>query len=645
MSLLAPLGLLFGLLALPILVLYMLKLRRREVQVSSTLLWQALLRDRQANAPWQRIKRNLLLFLQLLILTGLVLGLARPALKVPSIARGSVVVLLDASASMAAQDVQPNRFEAARQVVHSLIDGLSSEAQMTMILVASQPQVLAAAETDKTALSAALSRAQVTQGTVNWEAAFALAAGAVSGSAAQSTVVILSDGGLPQAGLPSLPAEVRYLPIGASADNLAISALAVSQNAQAGELFASVTNYSPQERQAVLSIYADGTLFSAQLLDLPPGESRSLSLQDLPTSRGVYQARLSNPGSTDAPLDALPLDDRAFAVQAGDQNRRILLVSQGNFFLEQALAAVPGITPFRALPDENGSIQLPSDPFDLYIFDGMLANQAQTGIPDVPQGNLLLIDPPPNPLFTVTGEITPTGEVSLSEGPLMQYVSWKDVNVLKMRKVQPPAWAELLVSTESGPLVFAGETGGRRVAAITFDLHDSDLPLQVSFPILLANLIQFLVPAGGFDSQARINPGDSLRILPAPDVEQIAVASPTGQVFSYLPQADGVTFNETGELGIYAVNYLRQTSQTAEYFAVNLFAPLESNIQTIQSLQVGGQTITSSQPTDVGLYEIWPWLVWIALGILILEWWFYHRRGIIPQNLRLRFRWRGRWTG
>ena len=335
------------------------------------------------------------------------------------------------------------------------------------------------------------------------------------------------------------------------------------------------------------------------------------------------------------------MDDIAFAIQTGNQNRRILLVSQGNFFLEQALAAVPGVTPFRALQDENGVIQLPSDPFDLYILDGLLPSQAQTGIPEVPQGNLLFINPPPNPLFTVTGEITPTAEVSLSEGALMQFVNWKDVHVLKMRKVQPPAWAELLASTANGPLVFAGETGGRRVAAITFDLHDSDLPLQVSFPILLANLIQYLIPAGGFDAQARISPGDSLRILPASDVEQIAVASPTGQVYTYLPQADGITFSQTGALGVYAVNYLRKDSQSAEYFAVNLFAPLESDIQTLQTLQVGGQAIPSSQPKDIGLYEIWPWLVWITLGILILEWWFYHRRGIIPQSLRQRLHWRG----
>ena len=69
---LTPLAFLLGLLALPILVLYMLKMRRRQVEVSSVLLWQRLLRDREANAPWQRLKRNLLLILQLLLLAALV---------------------------------------------------------------------------------------------------------------------------------------------------------------------------------------------------------------------------------------------------------------------------------------------------------------------------------------------------------------------------------------------------------------------------------------------------------------------------------------------------------------------------------------------------------------------------------------------
>src|SRR5512147_3138162 len=133
MRFLSPSAFLFALLGIPILVLYMLKLRRREVEISSTLLWQMLLRDRQANSPWQRIKRNLLLLLQLLILSAVVFALARPALAVPSIAAGSLVVVLDASASMNATDVHPSRFAAGQAVVRGLIDQLSSGDMMTVI--------------------------------------------------------------------------------------------------------------------------------------------------------------------------------------------------------------------------------------------------------------------------------------------------------------------------------------------------------------------------------------------------------------------------------------------------------------------------------------------------------------------------------
>src|SRR5436190_7309857 len=125
MSFLTPLALLLSLIAVPIIILYMLKLRRREVEVSSTLLWQLLMRDREANSPWQRLRRNLLLLLQLLLLSMLVLALARPFLHVPTIAAGTVVVLLDGSASMNATDVEPSRFEAALATVRHPLNRLA----------------------------------------------------------------------------------------------------------------------------------------------------------------------------------------------------------------------------------------------------------------------------------------------------------------------------------------------------------------------------------------------------------------------------------------------------------------------------------------------------------------------------------------
>ena len=115
MSLLAPAALALGLLAIPIILLYMLRLRRREQPISSTFLWRELVRDQAANAPWQRLRRNLLLLLQLLILAALILALARPVLRVPGFGGGSVIVLLDASASMQATDSDAaSRFEDAR---------------------------------------------------------------------------------------------------------------------------------------------------------------------------------------------------------------------------------------------------------------------------------------------------------------------------------------------------------------------------------------------------------------------------------------------------------------------------------------------------------------------------------------------------
>src|SRR5258708_38226080 len=106
MSFLAPAALALSALAIPIILLYMLRLRRRDVPVSSTMLWQQLLRDREANAPWQPLRRNLLLFLQLLGLAALVFALARPFFEVPTATPGRIALLLDVSASLTGNDVQ-----------------------------------------------------------------------------------------------------------------------------------------------------------------------------------------------------------------------------------------------------------------------------------------------------------------------------------------------------------------------------------------------------------------------------------------------------------------------------------------------------------------------------------------------------------
>ena len=616
MSFLTPAFLLLGLLAVPIIVMYMLRLRRREVTVSSTLLWQKLLRDREANAPWQKLRRNLLLILQLLILAALVLALARPFLPSPSVITGNTVILLDGSASMQATDAAPSRFAAAKTEAAQLIGDLSGGSQMTLIQVGHTPAVLASASSDKTALRRALDAAQPENGPPDWPAALALAAGAAQGFA-DGRIIIISDGGLP-ADLPPLPTTPLYLPIGSSAENLAISALATRPTASGPQLFASVANQGAQDREALLSLELDGALYDSRRVPIPANGSANLTW-DLPEGTAVITARLS-----DNEGDNLPLDDVATAVHEGGVTNRALLITEGNLFLEQVFSVLPGIEAFKAAP---GTDLTPED-YDLLVFDGVPLPSP------LPQADMLLINPPlgsGGDLFSVGGVFSDTVAVRLADSPLLQFVDWRDVHIRQATAVDAP-WARPLVEASGGPLLLTGEQNGQRIALLTFDLRDSDLPLQIAFPILMANITGWLSPGRAFDAPAGLRPGDPVTISPSASATAVIVEKPDGRVWTADVGEDALIFAETNQLGLYRVSLRdEQGTRPAGSFAVNLFSSAESAIQPAASLSIGQVTADTTAEGNVGQREWWPWLVAIAILILMVEWWIQHRGPSFPR--------------
>ncbi|MFN8454227.1 MAG: BatA domain-containing protein [Anaerolineae bacterium] len=143
MIFLAPLA--FALLALipPIIALYLLKLRRQDHLVSSIYLWQRFVRDVEANAPWQKLRRNLLLLLQILLLLFLILALARPATQAEGVAGQTLILILDTSASMAATDGDNSgqtRLNAAQAAAREVVTNLPDDARVT-VLAANRGQV------------------------------------------------------------------------------------------------------------------------------------------------------------------------------------------------------------------------------------------------------------------------------------------------------------------------------------------------------------------------------------------------------------------------------------------------------------------------------------------------------------------------
>ncbi len=621
MSLITPLALALSALAIPIVLLYMLRLRRTETPISSTFLWQQLVRDREANAPWQRLHFSWLLLLQLLILAALVLALARPFTEVKTISAGRIVLLLDASASMKATDVDPNRFESARKIGLDLVDTLSSDDTMTVIQVSAVPEVLAAASRDKLVLRHAIESAQASDVSADWFAAMTLAAAGAVG-VEDLNIVIVTDGGLPS-DLPPVPGDVRFVPVGESSSNLAISALATSAlPGRPPQLFARINNYGDTDTDVILDIRLDGSdvIYTAHRYTIPAQDHVDISEIELPETFSTLAARLTMPSNAAMP-DYLGVDNVAYAVRDRSGAGRVLLITEDNLFLEQIFRSLRGVELYQITPADN----LPTDPYDLYVFDGVLPA-------DLPDGDLLLVNPPVSgPFFTIGDSLQPTGSIMVNpDDPrtrnLNGYV--ESINLQSFRALSGIDWGTVLLLVDGYPLVVAGEVDNRQVAILPFDARypNTDMVLQPAWPILIAELTAWFSPPRITDITGSLPPGAPVTVRFIENAASAVITLPNDRQVTLLPDRSEAVFADTLRPGLYRVDLVKNGSPfKSEQFAVNLFDPGESRIAPRENVTVGTDTISRASREEIGQREFWPWVVGIGLAILLAEWWVYHR--------------------
>jgi hypothetical protein len=638
MSFLTPLAFALAALAPVIIAMYLLKLRRTEKQVSSTYLWRKMVRDVEANAPWQRLRRNLLLLLQLLILAALIFALARPATPVQGLSSKAVILVLDTSASMSAEDVQPTRFEAAKEQARQIIDGLQNDAAITIIAAGEQPILKLQNSLDRRQALLTVSELRAAATGSDLGAALQLASAAAARQP-DAQIVLLSDGGGLFPERLSIQGALRYLPLGLRNENQAI-ALLNAQRAPGGQsatAFAQVINYgdSPAERR--LAFYADGQLAKVTDLSLEPGAEQAVLAEALPPDTRLVEARLLREGLAQEPapgqtVDDLPIDDIALAPLRLPLAGQVNLISQGNLFLETALSLQPGLQLTTTLPGQSGAYPEAA----LTIFDANLPLTAS-----LPAGNLLFIAPPSSSeLFTVTGLINaPLPILAAPEHPLVQNITFDTISILDANALQPRLvngrpWAQLLLDGEwqaanqaryHSPLLFAGQVQGRCVAVLAFDLLHSDMPLQPAFPILISNLVNWLAPGEceGLPSQA--TPGQVLSFTAGPEVKTVALTRPDGSRLEIQPGSTGeVIIDELFQPGLYNL----QAGNSIQ-FAVNLASPRESSLTPLDNLPVQGlEPAQAAAASQQSLREWWRLLAGLALIILIIEWLVYRRASL-----------------
>jgi hypothetical protein len=612
MRFLSPSALWWLLLAGVIIFFYLLKLKRKRILVPSVLLWTRALEEVEANAPFKKLRHNLLLVLQLLALIALVFALARPLVTTQALATGSTVIIIDSTASMSARDEDGgSRLDRAKQLARRMIEGLSGGDRAAIIESSSRVSVRSPLTSDVAALDEAIALVEETEAPGNLTDALRLAE-QLARSERDANVVIIGDGGGSPVGSPpgssfelsarnisdSQVGSVRFVRVGRRSDNVGIVSMNSRSFADSGrrELFAAVSNFGDRARSVGVELKIEGVLIDARTLDLGANERRGLVFESLPGNGGMAELKLDVD-------DDLAADNVAYAVVPSSQKIRVGIVSDNPFLLE-ALVANTGVEATRISENSAGE-------FDCLVSDGAAIIEGSRPV--------LAINPRDTAgLWRATGSREHPEVTSVERAhPVNSFLSYADLNVEGVAIRETASWLRPIVSAGNDPLIWAGDDGRRRMVMVGFDLARSDLPLKVEFPILLANAVSWLA---GRDSPATLR---AVRTGQPATIQTTAptarIRTPAGDTRQVTSRNGSAVFGDTLQVGKYEVS-------EAPAFAASLLSEAESNTTPVDSIRTRGGEAKGQIETFLSEREAWRWVALLGLAVLMIEWWAYHRR-------------------
>ena len=662
-------------LAIPaLLLLYFLKLRRQPAFVGSTLLWNKAIQDLQVNSPFQKLRRNLLLILQLLLLGLLLFAFARPVTEGSLSAGEKSVILIDRSASMNATDGPGGitRLAEAKRQAGDLIGSMGRGDTAMVVSFDDAARTLQPFTADVAALREAVESITPSDRLTTLEAAYGVADAPMAFDPEQLRagagltpvdVFLFSDGRAADTETLSLRGSLTYKPIGTTdAANVAVVALSARRNFERPtqvQVFARLANFGPEPvtadvRLAVASYEAgddgedewvtrdlDGSVYllperftddqrKAEIdAGRPPRDSVDFTL-DL-TSAATIRVGVENVAG-----DALAADDEAFVFVPPPRPLKVMLVSDGNPWLEQALGAL-NVEPPQVIATGAFDPAAPGDA-DVIVFD----RYSPPTLPDA--GQFLYFGGTPPPEAGLTHATNDAGQKLFLEGqgvldwkrddPMLAGLNLAPIYVAEAAQLSVPLEAQVLVEGTRGPLI-ALHREGARTHLVAFDVLPSNWPLKVTFPVFMHNAVQTLALGSDLNVRPNYPPGTSL-ILPAANVARANAETikliRDGETVAEYPVSDDVG-GETGiAVGPLTETGLYRTSPPVPQFerlAVNLLNPGESDLAVSETAPGGvGEALAidgagGGEPRRI---EWWWYVAAAAAGLLLIEWLIYTRR-------------------
>lgn len=304
--------------------------------------------------------------------------------------------------------------------------------------------------------------------------------------------------------------------------------------------------------------------------------------------------------------DDLAADNTAYAFLPSAHRVRVGVVGENPFLIE-ALAVNPDIdaSKISATASSVGS------EFDCFIIEGARAIEGNRPV--------LIINPPDAAgLWRETGQRERPEITSVERShPVNSFLSYGDLHIEKIAQREVSPWLKPIVSAGNDPVILAGDDGHRRMVVIGFDLARSDLPLKVEFPILLANTLSWLAGRDSPSTERAIRAGQTTTLHTS--AAGVTITAPDGDTSEIAARNGSAVFADTLRAGMYEV-------KGGATFAVSLLSEAESNTATRDAIKTRAGGVTGQPETFYSEREAWRWIALLALTVLMIEWWAYHRR-------------------
>jgi len=647
---LAMWGTLLGSVAAVITLMYLLRLRRRRVEVPFGPLWQQVLTEKRSNRLFRMLRRIFSLLVQILVVALLLTAIAKPewtgnwgvSEAEPATQRDArhTLLIVDTSASMAAQDGPTNRLMRAQKEAKRVLDNLPSDERVLLATMARDTVALTEWTENRTILQDTLATLSVQHTGTNVNAMTRFARFATQ-ALTNARVVLFTDQAFPPVAEPAVKSlDLHVLSVGASdsSDNLAILDFKVRShlgNALQYALYYKLKNYASVpvdvgvyllgDEQGKATTRADfeenSPLLPPVYHQLGPGEERVFEREeiDLPGSRVALMIR---PKTTSDFIDVLPIDDVAFATVPQRRDVRVQLVGPGNLFLHAALETASNVTVSPvSLPD-----YVSTKGYDLTVFDRVVPSSKASG-------NVLYVNGKGEQApFKVLGDVKGGAlrvPASVRTHPLMRFVKFVDLAATPLQRLRRRKGDRIMARDRKGnPAILAHTDTLSRWIAIGFDPVATEWVGHYSFSIFFMNAINWF-----FSEDVRMQPPQSLARewqirLPWSGVDSVGITTPKGTKIEALVDR-GSTLAYTGsEVGLYRVQP-PEDNQEPFVIAASLASVEESQLDAR-----GQYPAWEAEPVAVSQDEVrtlldaslWQQMVLLAMLILLVEWFTYHRR-------------------